>query len=113
MPGLGQALLRGRLLPLSSPTRAARRAAPHARARARSRHSPEYLAPETIRNRGHGKGVDWWGLGILLHEMLVGSTPFAHESVMATYQLIVQAADRPPSTSPDLARPPPTSPGLP
>jgi len=23
--------------------------------------TPEYLAPETIRNKGHGKGVDWWG----------------------------------------------------
>ena len=28
--------------------------------------TPEYLAPETIRNKGHGKGVDWWALGILL-----------------------------------------------
>ena len=29
--------------------------------------TPEYLAPETIRNKGHGKGVDWWALGILLN----------------------------------------------
>ena len=28
--------------------------------------TPEYLAPEIIRSKGHGKGVDWWALGILL-----------------------------------------------
>ncbi|KAJ1401206.1 kinase-like domain-containing protein, partial [Ochromonadaceae sp. CCMP2298] len=28
--------------------------------------TPEYIAPEVLLNKGHGKGVDWWTLGILL-----------------------------------------------
>ena len=33
----------------------------------------EYLAPEIIQRRGHGKGVDWWALGMVLFEMLTGA----------------------------------------
>ena len=38
--------------------------------------TPEYLAPELVQGTGHGKGVDYWALGILIYEMLVGKTPF-------------------------------------
>ena len=38
--------------------------------------TPEYLAPEVVQGTGHGRGVDWWTLGILLFEMLVGQPPF-------------------------------------
>ena len=52
--------------------------------------TPEYLAPETIRNKGHGKGVDWWALGILTYEMLVGFPPYSGETAMATYKSILE-----------------------
>jgi len=37
--------------------------------------TPEYLAPEILLNKGHGKPVDWWCLGILTYEMLAGMIP--------------------------------------
>ena len=36
----------------------------------------EYMAPEVVAGRGHGKAVDWWSVGILLYEMLCGVPPF-------------------------------------
>jgi len=36
----------------------------------------EYMAPEVLMEKQYGKAVDWWSLGILLFEMIVGHTPF-------------------------------------
>jgi serine/threonine protein kinase len=38
--------------------------------------SPEYISPEMLRNEGHGLQVDFYGLGVLLYEMLTGLPPF-------------------------------------
>ena len=35
-----------------------------------------YLAPEMINRTGHGKAVDWYLLGVLFYEMLVGIPPY-------------------------------------
>lgn len=39
--------------------------------------TPEYLAPELVLGKGHNKGVDYWALGVLIYEMVVGHSPFA------------------------------------
>lgn len=38
--------------------------------------TPEYLAPEILDEQGHSFPVDWWALGILTYEMIVGFPPF-------------------------------------
>jgi len=52
--------------------------------------TPEYLAPEIIQSKGHGKAVDWWALGILIYEMLAGFPPFYDENPFGIYQRILQ-----------------------
>ena len=56
--------------------------------------SPVYLAPEVLEMRtqggssGYGKAVDWWSLGTLIYEMLVGAPPFIDENRERMYQKI-------------------------
>jgi len=38
--------------------------------------TPEYMAPEVLNRVGHGKTVDWWGLGMITYEMLTGLPPW-------------------------------------
>jgi len=51
--------------------------------------TPEYIAPEVLLNKGHAKPVDWWTLGILIYEMIVGQPPFCDEDPMGIYQKIL------------------------
>ena len=52
--------------------------------------TPEYIAPEVLTGKGHGRGVDWWTLGILLFEMLAGQPPFIADSPFDIYALIME-----------------------
>ena len=52
--------------------------------------TPEYLAPEVLLNKGHGKPVDWWTLGILTYEMIAGIDPFNDSDPMVIYQKILR-----------------------
>jgi len=52
--------------------------------------TPEYLAPEIIQSKGHGKAVDWWSLGILIYEMLAGFPPFFDENPFDIYRKILE-----------------------
>jgi serine/threonine protein kinase len=38
--------------------------------------TPEFLAPEVLLEPTYTRAVDWWGLGVLIYEMLVGESPF-------------------------------------
>jgi len=52
--------------------------------------TPDYLAPEIVTGQGHGKGVDWWTLGILIYEMLASFPPFFDDEPIETYRKIIK-----------------------
>ncbi|XP_062128793.1 cGMP-dependent protein kinase 1 isoform X2 [Drosophila sulfurigaster albostrigata] len=55
--------------------------------------TPEYVAPEIILDRGHDRAVDYWALGILIFELLVGKTPFRGINQIKIYQNILSGID--------------------
>ncbi|ORZ39991.1 molecular mechanism For the regulation of protein kinase B Akt By hydrophobic motif phosphorylation [Catenaria anguillulae PL171] len=65
--------------------------------------TPEYLAPEILEEENYGKTVDWWALGIVTYEMLVGKPPFGSpESVEKLFQAILhRPIEYPASLSPN------------
>lgn len=40
--------------------------------------SVAYLAPEMLRKQGHTKSIDWYLLGVIIYEMIVGVPPYFH-----------------------------------
>ena len=51
--------------------------------------TPEYIAPEILSNRGYGKSVDWWAVGVLTYEMSVGVPPFQADDPTKIYEKIL------------------------
>ncbi|XP_057808497.1 serine/threonine-protein kinase OXI1-like [Salvia miltiorrhiza] len=52
----------------------------------------EYVAPEIILGDGHDFAVDWWCLGVMLYEMLYGTTPFRGANRKETFYRIITRA---------------------
>lgn len=53
--------------------------------------TPEFLAPEVLTQEAYTRAVDWWGLGVLLYEMLVGECPFPGDTEDEVFECIVNA----------------------
>ncbi|CAG9783679.1 unnamed protein product [Diatraea saccharalis] len=51
----------------------------------------EYMAPEILTRNGHGKAVDWWSLGALMYDMLIGQPPFTGDNRTKTIEKILKA----------------------
>jgi len=49
----------------------------------------EYIAPEMVLGKGHGKGVDWWAMGVVLYEFHHGDVPFTGDTPTETYTNIL------------------------
>ncbi|KAF9802368.1 hypothetical protein SFRURICE_009050 [Spodoptera frugiperda] len=50
----------------------------------------EYMAPEILTRSGHGKAVDWWSLGALMYDMLIGQPPFTGDNRTKTIEKILK-----------------------
>ncbi|XP_019749107.1 serine/threonine-protein kinase N1-like isoform X1 [Hippocampus comes] len=51
--------------------------------------TPEFLAPEVLTDTSYTRAVDWWGLGVLVYEMLVGESPFPGDDEEEVFDSIV------------------------
>uniref|UniRef100_A0A672J4H1 protein kinase C n=1 Tax=Salarias fasciatus TaxID=181472 RepID=A0A672J4H1_SALFA len=59
--------------------------------------TPEFLAPEVLTDNNYTRSVDWWGLGVLVYEMLVGESPFPGDDEEEVFDSIVNDDVRYPS----------------
>ncbi|KAL5072980.1 hypothetical protein RYX36_011964 [Vicia faba] len=51
--------------------------------------TPDYLAPEILLGMGHGATADWWSVGVILYELLVGVPPFNAEHPQQIFDNII------------------------
>ncbi|CAG8474867.1 11277_t:CDS:2 [Racocetra fulgida] len=56
--------------------------------------TPDYIAPEIFLQQGYGQECDWWSLGAIMFECLVGYPPFCSESAHETYRKIINWRDQ-------------------
>lgn len=55
--------------------------------------TPDYIAPEVFLQRGYSSSCDWWSLGVIMFEMLIGYPPFCSEDAQITYRKVMQWRD--------------------
>uniref|UniRef100_A0A673LQC4 non-specific serine/threonine protein kinase n=1 Tax=Sinocyclocheilus rhinocerous TaxID=307959 RepID=A0A673LQC4_9TELE len=60
--------------------------------------TPEYLAPEVLEDNDYGRAVDWWGLGVVMYEMMCGRLPFYNQDHERLFELILMEDIRFPRT---------------
>lgn len=51
--------------------------------------TPEYLAPEVLEDNDYGRAVDWWGVGVVMYEMICGRLPFYNRDHDVLFTLIM------------------------
>ncbi|KNC78816.1 AGC/SGK protein kinase, variant [Sphaeroforma arctica JP610] len=59
--------------------------------------TPDYLAPEVLLKQPYGHAVDWWSLGVVVYEMLVGLPPFYSKNYKTLYDKILKSDPRIPN----------------
>ncbi|WKY10367.1 hypothetical protein Q1695_002597 [Nippostrongylus brasiliensis] len=59
--------------------------------------TPEYLAPEVLEDNDYGRSVDWWGVGVVMYEMMCGRLPFYSRDHQKLFELIMASELRFPS----------------
>ncbi|ORE11999.1 hypothetical protein BCV72DRAFT_300331 [Rhizopus microsporus var. microsporus] len=52
--------------------------------------TPEFMAPEILREQNYGRAVDWWAYGVLIYEMLLGQSPFRGEDEDEIFDAILE-----------------------
>jgi len=56
--------------------------------------TPDYFAPEVIASKGHSHAVDWWTLGVLSFELMIGHPPFESATPMQIYQKVSKGINK-------------------
>ena len=51
--------------------------------------TPDYIAPEVFGKMGYTKTCDWWSLGAIMYEMVVGYPPFCSDTPQETYSKVI------------------------
>jgi serine/threonine protein kinase len=52
--------------------------------------TPEFMAPEILLDKSYGRALDWWALGVLIYEMLLGQSPFRGEDEDEIFEAILE-----------------------
>lgn len=55
--------------------------------------TPDYIAPEVFSGKGYTNSVDWWSLGTIFFEMLIGFPPFYADTQQETCQKVINWPD--------------------